>query len=254
MTRKPKDNVNATEDFLDVVTTGCILTAVMSYLEMSSLDDTPSESVVSGEDWMEDDSVRCKILEDISSHIVNSHVDLTTTFKQPEDRTGEGTVYDYACEALSLGLLIMDFKDAIREGDGDRILSIRKYLMLLFKDSGRKNYAIEALTLLSQYSILLPPNLAEQLKWSRCVNCHGLPGHNISCDLCMEHINRLVKIAIEGLGANKSKKAIGRVAKAMGILSEVTKSFDSKVGIATPSGKHSDPKIAQDLRCLTENL
>ena len=60
MTRKPKDNVNATEDFLDEVTTGYILTAVMSYLEMSSLDDTPSESVVSGEDWMEDDSVRCR--------------------------------------------------------------------------------------------------------------------------------------------------------------------------------------------------
>ena len=124
MTRKPKDNVNATEDFVDVVTTGYILTAVMSYLEMSSFDDTPSESVVSGEDWMEDDSVRCKILEDISSHIVNSRVDLATTFKQPEDRAGEGTVYDYACEALSLGLLIMDYKGAIKEGDGDRILSI----------------------------------------------------------------------------------------------------------------------------------
>ena len=199
---------------------------------------------------MVDDSVRCKILEDISSHIVNSHVDLATTFKQPEDRAGEGTAYDYACEALSLGLLIMDFKDAIWEGDSDRILSIWKYLMLLFKASGRKNYAIEALTLLSRYSILLPPNLAEQLKWSRCVNCHGIPGHNISCYLCMEHINSLVKIAIEGLGANKSKKAIGRVANAMGILSEVTKCFDSKVGIATPSGKHSDPKIAQDLKCF----
>ena len=70
----------------------------------------------------------------------------------------------------------------------------------------------------------------------------------------MEHINRLVKIAIEGLGANKSKKAIERVAKGMGILSEVTKSFDSKVGIATPSRKHSDPKIAQDVKCLTEQL
>ena len=33
----------------------------------------------------------------------------------------------------------MDFKNAIREGDGDRILSIWKYLMLLFKASGRKN-------------------------------------------------------------------------------------------------------------------
>lgn len=33
-----------------------------------------------------------------------------------------GTTHDYVCEALSLGLLIMDFKDAIQEGDGDRVL------------------------------------------------------------------------------------------------------------------------------------
>ena len=151
----------------------------MTYLEMTSLDDTPSEAIVSRKVWMEDDNVRRKILEDISSHIVDTHIDLTTAFKQPQDKTGAGTVYDYACEALGLGLLI---------SDGDRIMSLWKYLLLLFKASGCKNYAIEALTLLSQYSIILPPNLAEQLKWSRFVNMHGRPGHNISCDLHMEHL------------------------------------------------------------------
>ena len=149
MTKKPKDNVNAAEDFLDIVTTGHILTVVMTYLEMTSLNDTSSEAIVSREVWMEDDNVRRKILEDISSHIVNTHIDLTTAFKQPQDKAGAGTVYDYACAI--------------------------------------KKYAIEALTLLSQYSIILPPNLAEQLKWSRFVNMHGRPGHNISCDLHMEH-------------------------------------------------------------------
>ena len=160
-----------------------------SGVEMTSLDDTPSEAIVSREVWMEDDNVRRKILEDISSHIVDTHIDLTTAFKQPQDKAGAGTVYDYACEALGLGLLIMDFKDAVREGDGNRIMSLWKYLLLLFKASGRKNYAIEALTLLSQYSIILPPNLAEQLKWSRFVNMHGRPGHNISCDLHMEYLS-----------------------------------------------------------------
>lgn len=66
--------------------------------------------------------------------------------------------------------------------------------------------------------MLLSPHLAEQLMWSRFVNVHGLPGHNISCDLHMEHLNCLVKIAIEGLGANKSMKAISRAAKAIGVL------------------------------------
>ena len=94
----------------------------------------------------------------------------------------------------------------MREGDGDRVLLIWKYFMLIFKAMGHRNYAAEAFTVLSQYQITLPENLAEQLKWSRFINIHGLPGHNISCDLHMEHINRLVKEAIDGLGASKSKR------------------------------------------------
>ena len=65
---------------------------------------------------------------------------------------------------------------------------------------------------------------------------HGLPGHNISCDLHMEHLNKLVKVSIEGLGANKSEKAIKKVAKAMGALSKTTESFDSEAGVASPMG------------------
>ena len=33
---------------------------------------------------------------------------------------------------------------------------------------------------------------------------HGLPGKNISCDLYMEHLNRLLKDAIKALGDNKT--------------------------------------------------
>ncbi len=81
-----------------------------------------------------------------------------------------------------------------------------KYLMLLFKACKIKNYSCEAFTLLTQYHVTLPPRLAHQLKWSRFINSHGLPGHNISCDLHMEHLNRVAKTAIERLGSNKSEK------------------------------------------------
>ena len=76
---------------------------------------------------------------------------------------------------------------------------------------------------------------------------HGLPGHNISCDLHMEHMNKLVNVSIEGLVANKFEKAIKGVAKAMGALSKKTKSFDSEVGVASPSGKHSEESQLKDL-------
>ncbi len=127
---------------------------------------------------------------------------------------------NYACETFTLGLLIFDFKDAVREGDGERLLSLWKYLFLLFKATDKRNYAIEVFTLLSQYYFLLPPNIAKQLKWSQFVNFYGLPGKNVSCNLHMEHLNRLVKTAVLGLGANKTEKAISRASKAIGVISE----------------------------------
>ena len=122
----------------------------------------------------------------------------------------------------------MMFKDAIREGDGNRVLLVWKFLFLIFKASKRKNYAIEAFTLLAQYYLILPPRLAEQLKWSRFVNVHGLPGHNVSCDLHMEHLNRLTKTAVDGLGANKTEKAIFRVGKMVGSLFRTTENVDKQ--------------------------
>lgn len=261
VTKTPKKNVNAAEDFLEAVVIGYILAAVMNYLGMSSFDDMPLSSIISHDVWLEDDAVREKILNDVSRHIVDQYVDLATEFKAPlpdskkpaaskQDKTA-GRVSEYAREVVSLGLLYLDFKDAVREGDGERVLLDWKYLFLLFKASGRKNYAIEAITLLTQYHITLPPNLAEQLKWSRFINVHGLPGHNISCDLHMEHINRLVKVSIEGLGANKSEKAITRVGRAVGVLASAIHTYDEELGVPVPSGEHSEKAKYKDIDTIT---
>ncbi len=79
----PKSDVNASEDFLEVVVTGYILAAVMSYLGMSKFNDIPSQSIVPHDVWMEDDAVRHALLRDIAEHIVDKYVDLSTEFKDP---------------------------------------------------------------------------------------------------------------------------------------------------------------------------
>ena len=43
----------------------------------------------------------------------------------------------------------------------------------------------------------------------------------------MEHLNWLVKTAIDGLGANKTEIAISRASKAMGVIAEIMESYDS---------------------------
>ena len=59
----------------------------------------------------------------------------------------------------------MEFQDAIREGDGIRVIRCWKFLLLWFRSTGHTNYAIEAMTLLSQLYHLFTPRLAEQLIW-----------------------------------------------------------------------------------------
>ena len=195
------------------------------------------------------DEERSSALMGVAAQVVDKHVNLSTQFSTSESTecNAGDTVYAYACVALRLGLLYMMFKDAIKEGDGNRVLLVWKFLFLIFKASKRRNYAIEAFTLLAQYYLILPPRLAEQLKWSRFVNVHGLPGHNISCDLHMEHLNRLAKTAVDGLGANKTEKAIFRVGKTVGSLFRTTENFDKQNNVTPPSGSHSEKSNAKDL-------
>ena len=123
-------------------------------------------------------------------------------------------------------------------------------LFVTFKGSNRTNYSIEVLTLLAQYHLILPPCVAEQLEWSRFVNIHGLPGHNINCDLHMEHLNRIAKDAIKGLGANKSAKAIDRVGKVIGTISMSLTNFDKANSVKVDQRKRSP----QDHQPISEKI
>ena len=143
-------------------------------------------------------------------------------------------------ETLSLGLLLLEFKDAIREGDGIRVIRCWKYFLIIFRVTGHKNYCLEALHFLTQYYFTLPPQYAEQMVWGRFVNSRGGQGNNIniSADLHMENLNRLLKDAISHLGANKTPPAILRASKAIGVVKDILCQFDKTTEVWF-TGKHS---------------
>ena len=155
--------------------------------------------------WMQDSSVRKDVIVKISQNIVTKFVDFTfwPTPEANHSKT-EDNVRLYAIQAISFGIFYLEYSDAIREGDGDRVLRCWRYMLPMFISSGRKNYANEAMKLLWQHQYALSPRQAAQLLSSRFVNVHGLPGCNIPADLHMEHLNRVCKEAIKGLGANKT--------------------------------------------------
>ena len=89
---------------------------------------------------------------------------------------------------------------------------------------------------------LLPPRQAQQLLDSCFVNTRGLPGHNIACDIHMEHLNRICKAAVEGLEANKLQTAIVRA-------SEVMKRFDQEHAFQSQTNRRHEsfPQIQDSL-------
>lgn len=250
---KPKDNANAAHDFITLITTCHILSAAMQLMNMRELKDVPVDELVDENTWMLTVSERKKILDQISRKIVNAYINFEFDIQSPPEPSLDG-IYAYAVEALSLGLLYTSFKDAIKEGNGDQVLRCWKYFMPIFKASGRTNYSIEAFLTLYQYHYTLSPRQAHQLKWSRFVNTHGLPGHNIECDLHMEHLNRLCKTAIRDMGANKTQKAIIRASKALSKTSAIVHNFDDTTNTTAISQKHSTTSISRDRDLILQVL
>ena len=174
----PEKNMNASEDFLLLVVHAHVVAAAKVMQSMN-----PTDSVA-----------------ELAKMIVANYIRLPRIDDEENEKCDDG-VYLYAIELLSLGLLWHGFHDAIREGDGERILRYWKFLLVLFKSTNHRNYAKEAVNLLFQYYYKFSERERAQLLWSRCINTRGYPGANIPCDLFMEHLNRRLKTVIRAMKA-----------------------------------------------------
>jgi L1 cell adhesion molecule like protein len=155
---------------------------------------------------------------------------------------------------MPFGLLYAELVDAVREGDGLRVLRWWRFVLLNFKATSRRNYSIEAFILLAQYQYLLCPREKSQLLYSRFINTHGLPGRNISCDLYMEHLNRLLKEAIKAPEANKTPKVIDCVGKCIAPLDELLERFHTIHNYSPHSDHHKNPSAVKDITIMLEQL
>ena len=155
--KDPSKNVAASEDFILLLTEVHIVAAAMTVFGMESVDDKPSLSMfnITNENGLE----RRKIFGRATDLIVQKFVDVSCQHlteeaeklkDEPKRDESVDRVQAYANELLTLGLYLMEFSDAIREGDGERIIRCWKFFLLLFKANGRTNYSIEALLLLVQ--------------------------------------------------------------------------------------------------------
>lgn len=176
------------------------------------------------------------------------------TVSQPVRRAAPDGVLNYASAVLNDGLLLLEFKDAIREGDGIRILRCWKVLLMYYRMANHTNYASEAFHFIAQVTATASPRVASQLLWSRVVNTKGKEGHNVPVDMHMEHLNRTVKEYIAAVGANISQNTIIQCGQSLDGMMTITKNFDRENNVHPSSSKHTKKSQSKDEDLILQEL
>ena len=230
----PKNNMKATEDFLETVLHAHILTAAKQIMKMT------------------DDIGDCNL---VAKSLVEQFVKVSLPCDEAiqHETTCNDFVHAYAVDFLTTRWPWQGFHDAIRCGDGNRILVYWKFLIVIFKKEHHHNYAKEGFLLLAQ-SLLLSARKVAELKWCRTVNTHGRTGKNIHVDLHMEHLNRKLKDMMHNLGSNITSESVQRISKALGIISDIFSNFEETTKISAESNFHSRPSLEKDFVQLQEQL
>ena len=154
----PKNDMNSCEDFFELVTTAHIIVAAMKIFGMSKIDDKPDEKL-----FPSDTDNPAIILKEAVKKILSLFVDLSFPVEVKKRSKSMDHVHEYGKDVLTMGLLLLEFKDLIRYGDGERYLRFWKVMFLYFQATGHTNNTLEAFNLLCHYYYLLLPRYAEQL-------------------------------------------------------------------------------------------
>jgi serine palmitoyltransferase len=192
------------------------------------------------------------------NHEMKLHPELITsdedTTMAAESNSEEDHVYNYACVRLSFGMLLRNFSDAVREGDGERIIRCWKFLLLIYRAHNHTKYAYAALHLIANVNAMLTPQQAHSIVWNRTVNNRGTPGSNISLDLRMEHIVHLLKEMMSNLGVNLTPEASLRCSRAVWPVEQMLKAIDNELGCQSPYGKHTVSHSEKNFELIVQEL
>ena len=249
-----KKDFNACEDFIETVISSHIVAAALATFGMESPSDSPDDAILPLNLWMESNEQRKDTLEKLCMQVYDKFICLSLD-SSPSGYIQSDSASSYSIQLLRIGCLYMEFADAIREGDGVRVLRCWRYFLPVFRASHSSNYACEAFHFLYQHLYALSPRLSNQLIWGRFLNLRGLPGRNIPLDLHMEHLNRMAKDAMRNLGSNKTRIAsISRVGRALGTLAPVLDQFDTENCVHSSSSRYRKPAATSDISIIVEDI
>ena len=86
------------------------------------------------------------------------------------------------------------------------------------------------------------------------LNNSGKAGGNVPLDLRMEHLNKLLKIALKQLGSNITEDAAQRIANSLSTLEDVLSMIDTDCDRKSRSGYHSSKHLNATVISITNDL
>ncbi|CAB4015265.1 Hypothetical predicted protein [Paramuricea clavata] len=196
-----------------------------------------------------------KYYEDVLDEFINQFLLANMTGGDSDEND---FVNNYSICLLQYFFVLHDMKDAVHEGNGERLATLHKQLLLHFKSvQGFNSYAIEMLINVVQNMVFLSPAQSHQCIWASTANWKGGAQRNVEIDLLQENRNRDLKKLIKGMGANKTDKAIDNASRAVGGARKIAENFDYMVYREAKSSSHShasslkdESKVLSDLRIL----
>ena len=142
----------------------------------------------------------------------------------------------------------------MREGDAGRLLNFLKIALLLLHSHNRLKYAYVVLLFLAKIYATLPKGIALEVLLNRFFNSLAKAGENISLDLRMEHLNKLLKLALKELGANINEKGAQRIAKSLQAVENILVNVDNDCNLKPRSGYHRSQCLGETVTTITEDL
>ena len=164
------------------------------------------------------------------------------------------TISEYCKTALGMCMLVSNFDDARKHGDGVRLARIYKFMIVHFRAAGKVKYAHYSLRLIAQIKALLTPRMAHQVTWNRFVNNAGRPDSNVEGDRENEHQNKGIKGQVRGFQGKLTSQAIKRVSEAAHTIQDIIQRADKEAGVIPPSGKHQRKDDTEDVMALVNVL
>jgi len=183
--------------------------------------------------------------------------DNNTTSEKDQKTTPEleDHIFNYGCLHLSLGLLLCDAEDSVKEGDGDRLSRVWKFLTFIYRFGGGNKYALSGLWIQASLLGLLTPKDAHKFKWNRFAGLKEGPGTRIQGDLRLEQDNKVCKGQVRAMGLqNITNASVEEGTKSEGAMEKIIHNTRKDFGINKHKGHHSNKTRSATFASILEQI